>query len=131
TATPQVDFVAPGAIPSPNPVSATVVSAADSTKSASAQITVINHVVVSVQPGSVTVAPLAVQSFTASVLGTSNQNVVWRVQGTACSTAGICGTITPTGTYTAPGAPPAPDAIQVVAASSDDTSQSGVANVTI
>jgi len=131
TTTPQVDFVAPGSIPSPNPVSATAVSAADSEKSASAQITVINHVLVSVQPGSVTVAPLAVQGFTASVLGTSNQNVVWQVQGTACSTAGVCGTITPGGTYTAPGAPPAPDAIQVMAVSSDDTSQSGIANVTI
>jgi len=44
---------------------------------------------------------------------------------------GICGTITPSGTYTAPGAPPAPDAIQAVAVSNDDTSQSGIANVTI
>jgi hypothetical protein len=127
----QVEFLAPGAIPSPNPVSATAVSAADSTKSASAQITVINHVLVSVQPGSVTLAPLAIQGFTASVLGTNNQNVVWQVQGAACSTAGICGTITPSGTYTAPSAAPSPDAIQVVAISSDDTSQSGVANVTI
>jgi hypothetical protein len=128
---PEVDYLAPGAIPSPNPVSATAVSAADSTKSASAQITVINHVLVSVQPGSVTLEPLAVQGFAASVLGTSNQNVVWQVQGTACSTAGICGTVTPGGTYIAPGAPPTPDAIQVMAISSDDTSQSGFANVTI
>ena len=128
---PQVDYLAPGAIPSPNPVSAAAASAADPTKSASAQITVINHVLVSVQPGSVTLAPLAVQSFAASVLGTSNQNVVWQVQGAACSTAGICGTVTPSGTYTAPSAPPAPNAIQVVAISSDDPSQSGIANVTI
>ena len=131
TTTPQVDYLAPGAVPSPNPVSATAVSAADSTKSASAQITVINHVLVSVQPGSVTLAPLAVQGFTASVLGTSNQSVVWQVQGSACSTAGICGTISANGTYTAPGAAPTPDAVQVVAISSDDNSQSGIANVTI
>jgi hypothetical protein len=131
TTAPLVDFLAPGAIPSPNPVSATAVSAADPTKSASAQITVMNHVLVSVQPATVTLAPLAVQSFAASVLGTSNQNVVWQVQGAACSTAGFCGTINPSGTYTAPGAAPSPDAIQVVAISSDDTSQSGVANVTI
>jgi hypothetical protein len=131
TTAPQVDYLAPGAIPSPNPVSATAVSAADSTKSASAQITVINHVIVSVQPGSVTLSPLAVQGFTASVLGASNQNVVWQVQGTACSTAGICGTINASGTYTAPNASPTPNAIQVVAISSDDISQSGIANVTI
>jgi len=131
TTAPLVEFLAPGAIPSPNPVSATAVSAADSTKSASVQVTVINHVLVSVQPGSVTLAPLAVQSFAASVLGTSNQNVVWQVQGAACSAPGICGTINPSGTYTAPAAQPVPNAIQVVAISSDDISQSGIANVTI
>jgi hypothetical protein len=127
----QVDYLAPGAIPSPNPVSAMVVSAADSTKSASAQITVINHVVVSVQPASITLAPLAVQSFQASVLGTNDQNVVWQVQGTACSTAGACGTVDANGIFTAPASPPSPNAIQVVAISSDDPTQSGTANVTI
>jgi hypothetical protein len=131
TTAPQVDYLAPGAIPSPNPVSATAVSAADPTKSGSAQITVINHVLVSVQPGSVTLSPLAVQGFTASVLGTSNQNVVWQVQGTACSTAGVCGSVNTFGIYTAPAAPPSPNTIQVVAISSDDTTQSGVASVTI
>jgi hypothetical protein len=127
----QVDYVAPGAIPSPNPVSATAVSVADSTKSASAQITVINHVLVSVQPASVTLAPLAVQAFQASVLGTTNQAVVWQVQGTACSTAGACGAVDANGIYTAPVAAPSPNAIQVVAISSDDPTQSGAANVTI
>lgn len=131
TTAPQIDYLAPGAIPSPNPVNATAASAADPTKSASAQITVINHVVVSVQPASVTLVPLAVQGFTASVLGTNNQNVVWQVQGTACSTAGACGTVDANGIYTAPGSAPSPDAIRVAAISSDDTSQSGAANVTI
>jgi hypothetical protein len=127
----QIDYLASGAIPSPNPVSVTAVSAADATKSASAQITVINHVVVSVQPGNVTLAPLAVQGFSASVLGTANQAVVWQVQGTACSSVGACGSIDANGIYTAPGSAPLPDAIQVVAVSSDDTSQSGAANVTV
>jgi hypothetical protein len=126
-----VDYVAPGAIPSPNPANVTAVSVADATKSASALITVINHVVVSVQPTSVTLAPLTVQGFIASVLGTSNQGVVWQVQGAACTGAGICGLITANGTYTAPSTAPAPNAIQVVAISSDDTLQSGIANVTI
>ena len=103
TTTPQVDYIAPGAIPSPNPVSVTAVSAADSTKSGSAQITVINHVLVSVQPGTITLAPQTVQGFTASVLGTSNQNVIWQVLGTACSTPRVCGTIDAFGTYTSPG----------------------------
>ena len=127
----QVDYLAPGSIPSPNPVGVTAVSTADSAKSASAQITVINHVLVSVLPGSITLAPMGAQGFAASVLGTGNQNVVWQVQGTACSTVGACGTINPSGTYTAPASAPTPDAIQVVAVSSDDTAQSGIANVTI
>jgi hypothetical protein len=45
--------------------------------------------------------------------------------------AGICGAITPTGVYTAPNAAPIPDALQVVAISSEDPAQSGIANVTI
>jgi len=126
-----VDYLAPGSIPSPNPVSATAVSAADPTKSASAQITVINHVLVSVQPATIALSPLAVQAFQASVLGTTNQNVFWQVQGSACSTAGACGTVNASGIFTAPASSPSPNAIQVVAISADDTTQSGAANVTI
>jgi hypothetical protein len=126
-----VDYLAPGAIPSPNPASVQATSAADTTRSATAQITVINHVLVSVQPASVTLAPLAVQGFTASVLGTSNQNVVWQVQGTGCATSGACGTVDANGIYTAPASAPTPNTLQVIAISSDDTSQFGTANVTI
>jgi hypothetical protein len=127
----QVDYVAPGTIPQPNPVSVSATSAADATKSATAQVTVINHVLVSVQPASITLAPLAVEGFTAAVLGTSNQSVVWQIQGTACANIGVCGAIDANGNYTAPGSAPTPDALQVVAISSDDTTQSGAANVTI
>jgi hypothetical protein len=127
----QVDYLAPGTIPQPNPVSVTATSVADGTKNAAAQITIINHVLVSVSPQSITLAPLAVEEFTATVLGTSNQSVVWQVQGTACANSGVCGAIDPNGNYTAPSSAPSPDALQVVAVSSDDTTQSGAANVTI
>jgi hypothetical protein len=127
----QVDYLAPGTIPQPNPVSVMATSAADTTKNAAAQITIVNHVLVSVSPQSITLAPLAVQGFTATVLGTSNQSVVWQVQGTACANAGVCGAIDANGNYTAPSSAPSPDALQVVAVSSDDTTQSGAANVTI
>lgn len=126
----QVDYVAPGAIPTPNPLAITATSASDATKSAAAQITIINHIVVSVLPGSATLAPLTVQSFSASVLGAANQSVIWQVQGTGCA-GGACGTMDSNGVYTAPGIAPVPDALQVVAISSDDTSQSGNASVTI
>jgi hypothetical protein len=131
-----VDYLAPGSIPTPNPVTVQAASVADPTKNASAQITVINHVLVSVLPSSVTLAPAAVQGFTASVLGTANQQVVWQISGTACGAgagegSGVCGTINTSGTYTAPSAPPSPDALQVLAVSQDDTTQSGAASVTI
>lgn len=127
-----VDYLAPGAIPAPNPVTVQAVSAADATKSASAQITVINHVLVSVMPASVTLAPMATQSFTATVLGTPNQQVVWQISGTGCGArGGVCGAINTSGTYTAPAIPPSPNALQVVAVSQDDATQSGIANVTI
>ena len=98
--------------------------------SASAQITILNHVVVTVQPASATLAPLAVQGFTATVIGTTDQRVVWQVQGTACAGgAAVCGSIAHNGAYTAPETAPSPNSMQVVAISSDDTSQSGSANV--
>jgi hypothetical protein len=127
----QVDYLAPGAIPSPNPVTVQATSAADSSRSGTCQITVINHVVVTVQPVSVTLAPLTAQAFTATVVGASEQTVVWQVQGTPCMDGVACGAINPSGTYAAPGAAPSPDSIQIVAISSDDPTQSGVANVTI
>ncbi len=129
--TTQVDYLAPGSIPSPNPVSVQVSSTGNPSLSASAQITIINHVLVSVLPNNVTLPPLGVQGFTATVLGTSNQAVVWQIQGSACSVSGPCGYIDPSGTFTAPSVSPAPDAIQVVAVSQDDTTQSGTAIVTI
>jgi hypothetical protein len=127
----QVDYQSPGAIPTPSPVTVRATSVADATRSATAQITVINHVVVSVLPSSVTLAPLAVQKFSATVLGASNQSVIWQIQGTACSVPGACGAIDANGVYTAPGSTPAPDAVAIVAVSADDPLQSGFANLTI
>jgi len=133
TATPSpVDYLAPGAIPTPDPVTVQAVSDADATKSATAEITVINHVLVSVLPASVTLAPLAVQHFSATVLGTSNQSVVWQISGAACSAGGgVCGIVDTSGNYSAPAATPSPDSLQVLAVSQDDSTQSGAASVTI
>lgn len=127
----QVDYIAPGTIPSPNPVPVQAVSAGNPVLSASAQITVINHILVSVLPNNVTLPPFAVQGFTATVLGASNQAVVWQIQGAGCSVIGACGSINPSGTFTAPAIPPAPDSIRIVALSQDDSTQSGNASVTI
>lgn len=127
----QVDFLAPGSPPSPNPATVQAAIASDASKFAASQITVINHDVVSVLPNSVTMAPGAIQQFSASVLGTPNQSVVWQLQGADCSTTGACGSVASDGTYTAPATPPSPNTLQVVAVSSDDTTQSASASVLI
>ena len=127
----QVDYVAPGSIPSPNPFPVTVSSTTTPSLSSSAAITVINHVVVSVLPNNVTLAPLGVQSFTATVLGSTDQNVIWQINGTGCGAAGSCGAIDASGNYTAPGMPPSPNALQVVATSQYDSTESASANLTI
>jgi hypothetical protein len=127
----QVDYQAPGAIPTPNPVTVRATSVADATRSATSQITLINHVIVSVLPSTATLSPLAVQQFSATVLGANNQAVVWQTQGPACALAGACGAIDANGIYTAPGAAPSPNTFTIVAISADDPLQSGSANVTI
>jgi hypothetical protein len=127
----QADYLAPGAIPAPNPVSLNVASTSNPNLTASAQITVINHVLVSVQPNNVTLPPLGVQGFTASVLGTDDQSVVWQILGTGCTPNSLCGTISLAGTYTAPAVAPTPNRLTVLGISEDDDTQSATATVTI
>jgi hypothetical protein len=128
----SVDYVAPPAVPSPNPVTLSAVSQADPTKSAGSAITIIPHVVVSVSPPSVTLAPGGSQAFTALVSGTTDQQVTWMITGAACSARGSpCGTIDPTGSYHAPAASPTPNVLNVVATSAEDTSRVASATVTI
>ena len=128
----SVDYLAPASVPASNPVTVSATSQADSTKSASAQVTILAHILISVLPSSATLAPGATQQFTTQVSGTSNQNVTWQVSGVGCGGAGSpCGTIDSLGLYTAPLAPPTPNTISVTATSADDTSRIGSATVTI
>ena len=126
-----VDYLAPAGVPSPNPVTIMAVSQASTGVSASASVTILAHVVVSVLPGTATMAGGSQQRFSASVTGTDNQQVTWSIVGTACGIAGPCGSIDSTGLYTAPLAAPAPDSINIVATSSENIGQSGTAAVTI
>ncbi len=129
----SVDYVAPAAVPSPNPVTLTVVSVADPTKSAGSAITILPHIVVAVSPPSVTLAPGATQAFTASVAGTADQQVTWSLAGSGCASlsgAAPCGVVDASGFYSAPSAAPSPNSLTVTATSSEDTSRSGSAAVT-
>lgn len=128
----SADYLAPVAVPAGNPVTVSIASQADPAKGASAQVTVLAHILISVLPSSATLAPGATQQFAAQVSGTSNQNVTWQVSGAGCGSAGSpCGAIDSLGLYTAPLAPPTPDLLNVTATSADDTSRTGSAAVVI
>ena len=126
-----VDFLAPAGVPSSSAVTLTAVSQSDAATLSSATITILPHIVVSVTPPSATVNANAATQFSATVVGTNDQNVIWNVSGAACSSPGACGVINSGGVFTAPISAPSPDAIAITATSSEDTSRSGAASVTI
>lgn len=74
-------------------------SVADTTKTASASVTVQD--LISVSPTTVNLAPGATQQFTAAVQGLSDTSVTWSVDGVAGGNS-TAGTISTSGLYTAP-----------------------------
>ena len=127
----SVSYAAPAGVPSPNPVTVTATSQANSAESASASVAILPHILVSIEPGSATLAGTGQLQFTASVTGTQDQQVLWSVGGNGCGGAGACGSIDSTGLYTAPAAAPAPNLIDVAATSFEDSTQSATATVAI
>ncbi len=89
------------------------------TLSFSLEVTV---VAVSISPSSASLVTNGAQQFTATVTGSDNKVVTWRVQG--------AGSVTAAGLYTAPAAVPG-SAPQVIAQSSADPTKSGTATVTV
>ena len=85
---------------------------------------------VAVSPSSATVLTGAQQQFAATVSGTSNTAVTWTISGAGCSGAS-CGTISPTGLFTAPTTVPSSGTVAVRATAQQDTTKSAVANVSI
>ncbi|MFZ0732003.1 MAG: Ig-like domain-containing protein [Candidatus Sulfotelmatobacter sp.] len=77
----------------------TATSVADTTKSASATVTVAG--LVAITPTTLTISTGATQQFTATVQGQSNAQVAWSVDGIAGGNSSV-GTITSSGLYTAP-----------------------------
>ena len=123
-------YTAPSAVPTPPQVSVTATSVADPTKSATASVTILPPISVSVSPSTAQIFTGAHQQFTATVTGTSNNAVLWSVAGSGCSGTS-CGTISTTGLYTAPSIAPVPNQVTVTATSVADNSKSGSAKLTI
>jgi predicted nucleic acid binding AN1-type Zn finger protein len=111
-------------------VTITATSATDTSKSASVTITV-PAVSVSVAPSAPTVLEGQTKQFTATVNGTSNQNVTWTV---TCGVA-TCGSLSsntsnPT-TYTAPGPPASTLTVTITATSVADPTKSMSTNINV
>jgi hypothetical protein len=101
----------------------TATSVADTTKSASAKVTVTG--LVSLSPGTSTLLTGAQQQFQATVAALNNPTVTWSVDGVAGGNAGV-GTISTAGLYSAPSAPG-----NHTIAASVGTTPAGSASVTV
>ena len=85
-----------------------------------------SNIAVTVTPASATLAPGGTQLYTASVTGTTDTTVTWSAGGVQGGNATI-GTISSSGLYTAPAAPPNPSNVTITAVSVADSTKSGTA----
>jgi hypothetical protein len=137
----SVDYLAPAAPPTVDPVTITAVSHADPSKIGSAIVSVTG---VST-PLSVSVSPfyafvphstsaLSTRQFFVAVTGSGNTAVTWSVQsaviGQGCSGA-ACGSVDANGVFTAPTVAPSPNAISIIATSQADNTKSASATIAI
>jgi Fe-S cluster assembly iron-binding protein IscA len=123
-------YTAPGSVPSPAQVTVTATSSADPTKKSTATVTILPTILISISPSSTQVPVGTKQQFNATVTGTSDTAVTWKLTGTGCS-GSSCGTLSSTGLYTAPATVPASPQITITATSTVDTTKSASAAVTI
>jgi Right handed beta helix region len=114
-------YAAPAIIPSLTTVTITAVSQADASQSASAQV-MLDPVIVTISPVSVSLAAAGKQQFTATVQNASNTAVLWQVSGGGTISAGL---------YTAPATVSSPMTVTVTAISQLDMSKTAAAQVTV
>ena len=123
-------YIAPPLAPSPAIVNIIATSVADSSQSASASVTIVPRVAVTVAPTNPTVPTGTMQRFSGSVTAESNTAVSWSVSGVGCGGA-ACGTISASGLYSAPMVVPSPAVVFVKATSVADPTKSAMVNVTV
>jgi hypothetical protein len=125
-------YTAPSTVPSPATVTVTATTVATPPVSGSASVTITAPVVVTVtvSPASASVRIARTRQFAATVNGSTNQSVTWKVNGNVGGNTTV-GKISSTGLYTAPGSVPSPSTVQVSATSVAAPSASGSATVTV
>jgi hypothetical protein len=124
-------YTAPASIPSPAQVTITATSAADGVTSASATVTVVPLISVTISPStSQYISINASAQFSATVTGTSNTAVTWSVGGVAGGNT-IIGTINSSGLYTAPPVQINPATLDITATSVADSTKSASVMITL
>ncbi|HVB88209.1 MAG TPA: hypothetical protein VNK23_16225, partial [Candidatus Dormibacteraeota bacterium] len=141
-------YTAPADSPATNPVTihataSTVIGG--SASSAAATVTITGGVTVIIAPGSATLGPGQRQSFTPTVMDSTDESVTWSVNGVPDGNAAV-GQVCATGTnpcaapsapssgsvdYLAPATVPAIDPVTLIATSHVDPSKSASASITI
>jgi hypothetical protein len=124
-------YTAPAQVPTPNQVYVTAVSTAQPAAQASSLVTIIQPLKLTVTialanscQNAQSVPPGATVQFDATVSGSSNQAVTWKVNGVAGG-SNIYGTITAGGLYTAPATVPSNPNVTISAVSQLDNKTTG------
>ncbi len=125
-------FTAPAKVPTNPAVTVKAVSAADTSASGTAAVTVKAAPVITlvVAPDQSTVPPGQTQLFKATLTNTTNTTVTWTVNDIAGGNAAL-GTISAAGLYTAPATVPNPATVTVKAVSAADSTVSDTSTITI
>ena len=127
-------YTAPSAMPSTNGVTITAVSVAVPGTTARAKVTLAPAppppISVSISPTACSIQYGKSQTFTATVIHTTNLAVTWWVNGVQGGSTTV-GLITPGGTYTAPSSPPGSGSLTVQAKSVANSSASAGATVSL
>ena len=139
------NYTAPGSMPPANPVTLRATSQSNPPQSASAQVTILSNVMVSVTPAALSLPVGQRASFLATVTGTADPAVNWSVNGVANGNAAVgaicvagsnpcvapAGPVSGSVDFLAPAAIPSPATLALVATSHADPSRSGSAQVTV
>lgn len=126
-------YTAPRTVSTNATIAVAVISKSSPIRISSAAVTVVpgpTPITVSVAPTAASLYPGQARQFTAIVKGTANQGISWFVNGTVGGNSSV-GTISSSGTYTAPLRAPAASSVTITATSTYDTVSLATAAVTI
>jgi len=131
-----ITYSAPASVPNPATVTLTATSISDTTKKASAKITVTPPTSVAISPTSASLNPSAVQQFSATAANDpSSLGVSWTLNQLGSSCAPTCGTLSGVSssavTYAAPSTLPANSIVTLTATSLSDSSDTASATITL